>query len=64
MYTLSDIDECSENEDICGVGMCNNIENAMFYECVCPDGARLVGDNTDNTLTCNGSGILPSLSVS
>ena len=50
-----DTDECTENEDICGLGTCTNNENAMFYECSCPSGSRLSGMNTDNTLTCIGN---------
>ena len=51
---LSDIDECSENEDICGLGTCSNNDDGTFYECTCQDGAKLNGSNSDNSLTCVG----------
>lgn len=35
-YFLTDIDECVENPDICGVGFCINDEGS--FHCICPDG--------------------------
>ena len=54
-FSYSDINECTENDDICGLGTCINIdENTLLYECDCSEGSRLSRMNTDGTLTCDG----------
>ena len=51
---ITDIDECSDGQNICGdLGSCmNNIGG--FYECNCQLGAVAMGDNSQGTLTCVG----------
>ena len=48
-----DIDECTMNPGICGLGTCSVTDDGL-YECTCQDGAMTTGVNTDNTLTCVG----------
>ena len=48
-----DIDECTQNPGICGLGTCNN-NNGGFYDCDCPGGTMTTGSNSDNSLTCVG----------
>ena len=49
-----DLDECNEMPGRCGLGTCRNNENAMFYDCICQDGAMMNGFSTAGTLTCIG----------
>ena len=46
-----DINECSEDPDVCGLGTCSN-EDGAFYECICQDGATATGSG--GSLTCTG----------
>ena len=52
MTFSSDIDECSVDPDICGLGSCTNNDNGTFYQCVCQDGAETTGAGAN--LTCVG----------
>ena len=54
IFTQLDINECTQNPDICGFGDCSNNDNGAFYECMCQDGAMLTGVNSNGTLTCVG----------
>ena len=51
-FNFSDINECTQNPDICGLGTCSNNDDGTFYECNCQDGAMITGLN--NNLTCVG----------
>ena len=44
MYIL-DVDECADDEGICGVGECFNNEGS--YECICPPGFMLMPNGRD-----------------
>ena len=50
----TDLDECTESPDICGLGTCTNNENATFYNCSCQDGAMLTEIGNSGTFTCVG----------
>ena len=50
----SDIDECLQRSNICGLGQCTNNDNGTFYECDCPFGTVSFGTNSNGTLTCVG----------
>ena len=49
-----DINECTQNPEICGLGTCANNDDGTFYECICQDGAMTTGTNTNGSLTCVG----------
>ena len=49
-----DINECTQNLDICGLGTCSNNGDGMFYECTCQDGTMATGINSAGNLTCVG----------
>ena len=53
LLLFQDINECTLNPDVCGLGTCSVIDDA-FYECTCQDGAMESGDSTNTTLTCVG----------
>ena len=53
-FFLSDRNECTEMMGRCGLGTCVNDENAMFYDCLCEDGAMRMGESSQGTLTCVG----------
>ena len=53
-YLFSDVNECTQNPNICGLGTCSNNGNGNFYECSCQGGAMLTGTNVDGSLTCIG----------
>ena len=50
----TDVNECTEMMGRCGLGTCVNDENAMFYDCLCEDGAMRMGESSQGTLTCVG----------
>ena len=49
-----DINEWTQNPNICGLGTCSNNGDGMFYECTCQDGAMATGTNSAGNLTCVG----------
>ena len=53
---FSDINECAENADLCGVGsICSNNGGGLFYECDCrPGTVENDGDPATLALTCVG----------
>ena len=51
---ISDIDECSANMDICGLGLCINNDDGEFYDCECTSGSQPVGSSATGTLQCVG----------
>ena len=53
-YISTDVNECTERVGRCGLGTCVNDENAMFYDCLCEDGAMRMGESSQGTLTCVG----------
>ena len=60
MLLFQDINECTLNPDICGLGTCFAIDDEI-YECTCQDGAMEIGDGTNNTLTCVGMSSMNSI---
>ena len=58
---MIDINECTTNPDICGLGDCGNNVDGTFYECDCQNGATITGTNSDGSLTCIGMYICISL---
>ena len=52
--SITDVNECTEMMGRCGLGTCVNDENAMFYDCLCEDGAMRMGESSQGTLTCVG----------
>ena len=54
LTSLTDINECTANHNICGLGICINNDDGMFYECYCQDGTMSTGINSAGTLTCIG----------
>ena len=49
----SDINECTQNDGICGLGTCSVTSDGL-YDCNCQDGAMRTGDSSEGTLTCDG----------
>ena len=52
LIVFQDINECEEDLDICGLGICNNNDDGAFYECECQDGAITTGSSRN--VTCIG----------
>ena len=55
-FDMSDIDECHDSPDICGVNStCINLQSTLFYDCDCKPGTRSNnGDTSQLQLTCVG----------